>query len=228
MFFASDLSEHMQEFLFSEEESKHCIRVLRHTVGDKIVVVNGKGFRFETQIIDANPKKCLVKVLNYQHFHEGPMVHLAVAPTKNIDRIEWLVEKGVELGCTRFSFLLTHRTERTRVPLERLEKIAVSAMKQSNRFYLPAIDAPEDLSNFIKKYPDGYIAHCVHDQVRMVDFSSPPHRMLIGPEGDFTTEEIALVLGLNYRPVSLGEARLRTETAALKSIILMAHAAAHG
>lgn len=228
MFFATNLSESMQEFTFSEEESKHCIRVLRHSVGDKIQVVNGKGFLFETQILDANPKKCLVKVLSCQHFHEGPMLHLAVAPTKNMDRMEWLVEKGVELGCTHFSFVLTQRSERTRVPLERLDKIAVSAMKQSNRYYLPAIDAPESLSEFIKKHPDGYIAHCVNDQPRFVDFSALPHRMLIGPEGDFTLEEIAMVLGLNYRPVSLGEARLRTETAALKSIILMAHAAEHG
>jgi 16S rRNA (uracil1498-N3)-methyltransferase len=145
-----------------------------------------------------------------------------------MDRIEWLVEKGTELGCTQFTFILTKRSERTKVNMERIHKIAVSAMKQSKRVYLPILDAPMPLNEFLTKHPGGWVAHCDDALPRDQVDASGPLRMLIGPEGDFTPDEVNATLKAIYRPVTLGVARLRTETAALKSIIILEGLAARG
>ena len=228
MFYLPNLLPSVETFVLTEEESSHCIRVLRKQPGDEIQVLDGKGGLYTAAILDAHPKKCTAKVLNYCFEEPSVSVHIAVAPTKNMDRIEWLVEKGTELGCTQFTFMLTKRSERTKVNMERIHKIAVSAMKQSKRVYLPILDAPIPLNEFLTNHPGGWVAHCDDALPRDQVDASGPFRMLIGPEGDFTPDEVKATLKANYRPVTLGDARLRTETAALKSIIILEGLAARG
>ena len=228
MFYVPNLLPSAETVLLTEEESSHCIRVLRKQPGDEIQVLDGKGGLYTAAILDAHPKKCTAKVLNYCFEEPTVSVHLAVAPTKNMDRIEWLVEKGTELGCTQFTFILTKRSERTKVNMERIHKIAVSAMKQSKRVYLPILDGPMPLNEFLTKHPGGWVAHCDDALPRDQVDASRPLRMLIGPEGDFTPDEVNATLKATYRPVTLGDARLRTETAGLKSIIILEGLAARG
>ncbi len=228
MFYLPSLLPSADTIVLTEDESAHCIRVLRKQPGDEIQVLDGRGGLYTAAILDAHPKKCTAKVLNYCFEEPTVLVHLAVAPTKNMDRIEWLVEKGTELGCTQFTFILTKRSERTKVNMERIHKIAVSAMKQSKRVYLPMLDAPMPLNEFLTKHPGGWVAHCDDALPREQVDASGPLRMLIGPEGDFTPDEVNATLKASYRPVTLGEARLRTETAALKSIIILEGLAARG
>jgi 16S rRNA (uracil1498-N3)-methyltransferase len=228
MFYVPYLLPSAETLVLTEEESSHCIRVLRKQPGDEIQVLDGKGGLYTAAILDAHPKKCTAKVLNYCFEEPSVSVHIAVAPTKNMDRIEWLVEKGTELGCTQFTFMLTKRSERTKVNMERIHKIAVSAMKQSKRVYLPILDAPIPLNEFLTNHPGGWVAHCDDALPRDQVDASGPFRMLIGPEGDFTPDEVKATLKANYRPVTLGDARLRTETAALKSIIILEGLAARG
>jgi 16S rRNA (uracil1498-N3)-methyltransferase len=228
MFYVPNLLPSAETLLLTEEESSHCIRVLRKQPGDEIQVLDGKGGLYTAAILDAHPKKCTAKVLDYCFEEPTVLVHLAVAPTKNMDRIEWLVEKGTELGCTQFTFILTKRSERTKVNMERIHKIAVSAMKQSKRVYLPMLDGPMPLNEFLTKHPGGWVAHCDDALPRDQVDASGPFRMLIGPEGDFTPDEVNATLKASYRPVTLGDARLRTETAALKSIIILEGLAARG
>jgi 16S rRNA (uracil1498-N3)-methyltransferase len=227
MFYVNTIEENIPWLVLPEEESVHCIRVLRKKNGDLIEILNGKGSLFTAEIIDAHPKKCKVSIRNTTFEQPTTPIHIAVAPTKNMDRMEWLVEKGTELGCTHFSFIITKRCERSKVNMERLEKIAVAAMKQSKRLYLPTLEGPLPLTEFLAKYPSGWIAHCDNTTPRSVFDGTELSRMLIGPEGDFTAEEISQALAANYKPVTLGAARLRTETAALKSIIMLGDSAAH-
>ena len=227
MFYVNTIEENMPWLVLPEEESAHCIRVLRKQNGDLIEILNGLGRRFTAEIIEAHPKKCKVSIRNTTFEEPTAPIHLAVAPTKNMDRMEWLVEKGTELGCTHFSLILTKRCERSKVNMERLEKIAVAAMKQSKRLYLPILEGPLTLTEFLAKYPSGWIAHCDSTTPRSVVDGRELLRMLIGPEGDFTPEEINQALAAKYKPVTLGVARLRTETAALKSIIMLGDLTAH-
>jgi len=221
MFYAPLLHPECQEFVLNEEESKHCVRVLRKEVGDLIELLDGKGGGYVGEILSANPKKCSLRITRYIFHPPTVAVHLAVAPTKNMDRMEWLVEKATELGCTHFSFLQTKRTERSTVNLERLTKIAIAAMKQSKRTYLPRLDSPVPLAEFVRSFPGGWMAHCLDQEKRQELNTSVERRILIGPEGDFTEEEIATALSNGYKAFSLGEARLRTETAALKSVMML-------
>lgn len=221
LFYVPESNENLESFCLGEEESNHCIRVLRKKGGDRIEILNGRGWWFEVEIESANPKNCLVKKITSSFMEPGEPIHLAIAPTKQMDRIEWLVEKGTELGCTRFSFIQTMRTERKNFSIDRLNKIAISAMKQSKRRYLPMLETLSPLSDFINKYPLGWVAHCLEDQPRFTLDATKPKRILIGPEGDFTSEEIDFIKEAGYTPITLGNARLRTETAGLKSIFLL-------
>ncbi|MFM7723380.1 MAG: RsmE family RNA methyltransferase [Bacteroidota bacterium] len=221
MFYAPELNPESQEFVLNEEESKHCVRVLRKEVGDIIELLDGKGGGYVAEITAANPKKCSLSIIRYVFYPPTTTVHLAVAPTKNMDRMEWLVEKATELGCTHVSFLQTKRTERSSINMERLTKIAVAAMKQSKRTYLPQLDAPIPFVEFVQTFPGGWMAHCLDHEKRQELNGSVERRILIGPEGDFTQEEIADALSNGYKAISLGEARLRTETAALKSVMML-------
>lgn len=208
-----------------EEESGHAVRVLRHTEGDTLTVVDGQGNFYETHITAAHPKHCQVaidKVTPEAHWPYG--VELAVAPTKNLDRIEWMLEKAVEMGLDRLTPLRCRFSERKELKTERLTKIAVSAMKQSLKATLPAIDEMTDIKKFLEEPFDGqkFIAHCMKDSPRqLLSHEVKPGaavRVLIGPEGDFSEEEVRLAIDHGYVPVSLGEQRLRTETAALAAV----------
>ena len=210
-----------------EVESGHCVRVLRHQPGDSFEVVDGKGGLFTVKLIDPHPKRAMVEIEERAHlspYWEGRLV-LAVAPTKNMDRMEWLVEKATEVGMDAFVPLLCRFSERKEIKRERLEKTAVSAMKQSLKAALPQIEEMTPFARFISRYkdfPGKFIAHCVDDGERKL-LSREYHPgqdtvVLIGPEGDFSPEEIRMALDAGFVPVSLGDARLRTETAALTAL----------
>lgn len=208
-----------------EEESAHCVRVLRHQEGDEIDVVDGQGTWYHCRITAAHHKHCGVEVLSTRpdvHWPYG--VEVGVAPTKHLDRIEWLVEKATEMGLDKLVPLCCRYSERRELKAERLCKIAVSAMKQSLKATLPSVAGMTDFKAFVQQPFEGqkFIAHCMADQPRQLlsQLVQPGQavRVLIGPEGDFSEAEVALALQHGYQPVSLGEQRLRTETAALAAV----------
>lgn len=219
LFYTPDLKG--DTYTLNEEESKHCVRVLRQTEGDEITLVDGIGGYYTAHIAVANPKKCTLQIIKYvSEFGIRPFyVHIAVAPTKNLDRMEWLVEKAVEIGIDEISFLLCERSERKNLNLERLEKIAISAMKQSVKAYLPKMNELLSFPKFISHVNPAstYIAHLEqHDRLRLCQVPMEQYTcVLIGPEGDFSPKEIALAYSQGVKPVTLGNSRLRTETAAL-------------
>lgn len=223
LFYDPTIKEETQEFLLNEEESRHACKVLRMKNGDKLYLLNGKGTLFITEIIEAQTKKCQLKVLSVEK-EDVPKrtIHIAVAPTKNMDRIEWFVEKATEIGITEISFIQCKNSERKVIKTERVEKIAVSAMKQSKRFYLPKINELVSLKEFVKQNPEGLVAHCFDSKPQVEldtvfrDQNSP---ILIGPEGDFSAEEVEMLLKSNYTGITLGKTRLRTETAALVACV---------
>ncbi|TNE54189.1 MAG: 16S rRNA (uracil(1498)-N(3))-methyltransferase [Bacteroidetes bacterium] len=205
------------------EESKHACKVMRMKEGDQLTIMDGKGSHFLAEIQEANPKKCIVKVLEHS-FEEGSSkeVHIAIAPTKNMDRLEWFVEKSTELGIDEISLLISKNSERTKVKMERLEKIVIAASKQSQRRYLPRLNPPIKMQDFVTHYKYGAIAHCYNGNKMHLknNFQSTNYPILIGPEGDFTEKEVSFALKSGYDPVTLGKTRLRTETAGLLCCIL--------
>jgi 16S rRNA (uracil1498-N3)-methyltransferase len=220
LFYTPDIRSEI--YTLPEEESKHCTRVLRLQQGDTVYLVDGKGGRYTAIIQDAHQKKCQLQVIDKQvDYGKLPYhAHIAVAPTKNMDRIEWFVEKAVEIGVSAITFLECEHSERKQLRLDRIEKIAVSAMKQSQKGYLPLLNEMVPFRKFIQTCApnDTFIAHLEDDATKSLkDFYKPdrPHCILIGPEGDFSIEEIAAAYAVGIRPVTLGQSRLRTETAAL-------------
>jgi 16S rRNA (uracil1498-N3)-methyltransferase len=208
--------------LLSAEESKHCIRVLRHKSGDIINVIDGIGNLYETEIVSADPQKCSVKIIGKKQITSPKKyrLHVAISPTKNADRLEWMLEKCTELGVDEFSFIICKRTEKTGVKTERLKKIAESAVKQSIQAVLPVINEAQPFKEFILKHKSTahtYIAHCLEKEKNELKnaLSKQTALILIGPEGDFTEEEIAFAFEHHCMPLSLGNNRLRTETAGL-------------
>ena len=212
-----------------EEESRHCARVLRLVEGDEVEVVDGNGNLYRCRIALAHAKHCAVEILEtiHQPPHWGHKIILAMAPTKNMDRVEWVIEKCTEMGIDRFVPLLCSNSERKAIKTERLYKIAVSAMKQSLKAQLPVIDELTPITTLLQEPFKGnrYIAYC--------DMSLPRERrqllaqvyrpsedtlIIIGPEGDFSPEEVQQAVATGSMPVSLGESRLRTETAAVAAV----------
>lgn len=210
-----------------EVESGHCVRVLRHQVGDTFEVVDGKGSVFTVRLVEAHPKRAMVEIVDkktIEPYWPGRFI-LAVAPTKNIDRMEWLIEKATEVGFDEFVPLLCRFSERKEVKRERLEKTAVSAMKQSLKAALPGIREITPFKKFVELYrsvPQKFVAYCTDDgERRLLSRSFRPGEdavVLIGPEGDFSPEEIESAIAAGFQPISLGDARLRTETAALTAL----------
>lgn len=206
----------------SEEESKHIVRVLRMQEGDELAIVNGKGGYFETKISIAHPKRCQVEIVKAEQ--SEPLkhdLHIALGPTKVMDRIEWFVEKATEIGITEISFIQGKNSERVKLKLDRIEKKVVSAMKQSKRRFLPKINKLVSVSDFIQQHPNGLIAHCEDGEKSTIleAFQPIDCPILIGPEGDFTLDEIELAMENGYKTITLGENRLRTETAALYACV---------
>ncbi len=202
-------------------ESKHCTKVLRKKAGDKINITDGRGFLYEALITFADPHECRFEIQEKKT--ETPRsftIHIAISPTKHPDRFEWFVEKAVELGVDRITVMMCEHTEHTHIKTERLEKIAISAMKQSLRLTLPKIQGPIDFRTVVSQ------AEAVSKYIAYVDSTNPEHLktvaqrdsdaiVLIGPEGDFSPHEIDMAVNENFQKVSLGSNRLRTETAGL-------------
>lgn len=218
-FFAPDIE---QTGMLSEDESLHCSRVLRLEKGAIIAVADGKGNRFVAKILVAHPKHTIIEILEKLHTsrNENNLIHIAIAPTKNKDRFEWFVEKATEIGVDIITPVLSQHAERKQISIERLHKVAVAAMKQSQRDYLPFIHPSISLSTLFQEVNEKqrFIAHC-YDMERMTLQSlyqpSESSIVLIGPEGDFTNEEVEEALAHQFVPVSLGRTRLRTETAGI-------------
>jgi len=212
---------HSQKIQLSEDESKHALRVLRLGQGDLVGLVDGTGGKYEAVIAEAHPKKCLLQITSHvlNWGYRPYKIKIAVAPTKNLDRIEWFVEKATEIGIDAITFLLCERSERKTINLDRLEKIVVSAMKQSVKAYKPILQEMILFKDFVSDLAgtETYIAHLEeHEQKPLLQIKpSASNCVLIGPEGDFTPQEIALAYAAGIKPVTLGSSRLRTETAAL-------------
>ena len=206
-----------------ESDSAHAVRVLRMKPGDGLTVIDGRGTRFRCRLTDANSKHAEVEIIGSESIPSfwSAEITIAVAPTKNMDRMEWMTEKLTEIGFDRLVPLLCRHSERKEIKPERLEKIAVSAMKQSLKAVLPEICEITPFRNFISgdRSEQRFIAYCDHSiPRRLLSELYQPEKsvtLLIGPEGDFSPEEIDAALKAGYQPVSLGDARLRTETAAI-------------
>jgi 16S rRNA (uracil1498-N3)-methyltransferase len=221
LFYNPDIDETTESFSFDKEESRHIIKVLRKKDSDILHVTNGLGFLFETEITLASDNKCTVQVLSVKKADEPKFrLHLAVAPTKMNDRFEWFLEKATEIGIQEITPVFCDRSERKAINPERFEKIILSAMKQSNETFLPKLNQAVSFKEFIKQKNEGLnlIAHCEEtDKKSLKEILKPNENvtMLIGPEGDFSEKEIALALENNFQSVTLGNTRLRTETAAI-------------
>ena len=205
-----------------EEEAGHCIRVLRLTEGSEFLLTDGLGSFYKAAISRAHHKHCEVDIL--ETWQQKPLwnfrLHVAVAPTKNMDRMEWFAEKATEIGIDDITCLSCRFSERKEVKPARLEKILVSAMKQSQKATLPRLNGMTDFKTFVSQPFDGhkFIAHCEEGEKPLLKKIYHPGEnalILIGPEGDFSPEEIALAREHGFEAISLGESRLRTETAAL-------------
>ena len=225
-FYCPDIADTLT---LGEEDSKHCVKVLRMAEGDTIEVVDGNGTLYTCRIAMAHPKRCAVEVVDSvkQLPHWGCRITLAIAPTKNLDRIEWLVEKCVEMGIDRIIPLRCHNSERTVLKTERLKKIMVSAMKQSLKATLPQLDEMTPIEQVIGQAGSGIccIAYCDallprEERLSLATAYKPGQdvTVLIGPEGDFSPEEVAMAREAGFVPVTLGESRLRTETAGLMAV----------
>ena len=202
----------------TEEESKHAIKVMRLKQGDSLILLNGKGARIVGTISDDHPKRCIVTFDSVTiESDEDLTIHVAVSPTKQMERMEWFIEKATEIGITRITFIQCQNSERVQIKPDRLIKKAVSAMKQSQRAFLPTIDELTSFKQFVEENKNGMIAHCREGEKNEIKdlLSSCNGIVLIGPEGDFTIEEISEAEKHGYKMVTLGENRLRTETAAL-------------
>lgn len=229
MFYAENIKEGDSYYTLNEEESKHCVRVLRLRVGDVICITNGRGVAFSCKIVSDHDKRCEVQITDVlrEDSVRDKRLHVAIAPTKNIERVEWFIEKAVEVGIDRITMLLCENSERDSVKVERLNKVAIAAMKQSLRYTLPEITVMTKFSDFIKRVqePCKLIAHCEADIEReyIKDAISGEMNILImiGPEGDFSRREIEQAVEMGFRSISLGDARLRTETAAVVSTIIV-------
>lgn len=211
-----------------DDEAAHALRVLRLTEGDEIFLMDGKGTFYRAEITEATKKHCGYRI--EETMPQTPQwkghLHLGMAPTKNIDRTEWFAEKATEIGFDELTFLDCQFSERRVVKDERIEKILVSAMKQSRKAYLPCLNAMMPFSEFIKRPIAGqkFICHCYDDNLPLLKdqlLSDEDALVLIGPEGDFSIEEVKAAEAAGFQSVSLGKSRLRTETAALVAVHLM-------
>ncbi|HON19692.1 MAG TPA: 16S rRNA (uracil(1498)-N(3))-methyltransferase [Salinivirgaceae bacterium] len=218
-FYYPDIRENPQ---LSEEESRHCIKVLRMKEGDRLTITDGKGFLYDCILVEAHPKHCMVSIEteNFRDKSWNFNLHIAFAPTKNMERNEWFVEKATEIGVDEITPLLCRFSERKEVKSERLRKIMVSAMKQSRQTVLPCLNETIPFYEFISMPFSGrkFIAHCYplkKEPLTQTYKKGEDALLLIGPEGDFSEEEVQKAIEKGFQPISLGENRLRTETACL-------------
>lgn len=224
-FFAPEISAEEKTYRMNSDESKHILKVLRLKEGDVVGLLDGKGSVFQARISLASQKACEFELLNHEVIpQENYEIHIAIAPTKQTERMEWFVEKATELGATHITFVDTKNGERAQYKYDRFERKMISAFKQSKRYYLPKLSEKIiPLKDFFEAYPNGLIAHCYETEKRDIrdTFKTQSCPILIGPEGDFTSEEVELSAKYGYEPISLGNTRLRTETAALYACSIM-------
>ncbi len=214
---------------FSEEEARHIVQVLRHQVGDTLHFVDGKGTYYEGEIIEKGKKRCTLSILRREEaYKQRPFqLHLAIAPTKNIGRLEWFLEKATELGIDRIIPIQCQHSERSRLRPERLEKVLLSAMKQSLKAYLPELAPLISFKNLMQQADlpaERFIAHCAEGEKSLLGKNYTPGNdvmVLIGPEGDFSAAEVALAEAQNFQAISLGRSRLRTETAGITACTIL-------
>jgi len=218
LFYTPDISSN--QYTLPEPESKHCIKVLRLKKGDIIHLSDGNGNLFKTVISDDHPKRCMLEVINIQKDYRkrNYKIHMAVAPTKNINRYEWFLEKATEIGVDEITPLICEHSERRVIKPERLNKVITAAMKQSLKAYHPKLNNAIKFKEILKNKKSGYIAYCsdeYRDHLKTIYQKGEDALILIGPEGDFSKEEVDAAIEAGFKPVSLGMNRLRTETAAL-------------
>lgn len=225
-FYEPDIATTLQ---LSEDESKHCVRVLRLAEGDEIEVVDGQGNLYRCRIAMAHPKRCAVSIVERKECppHWGHQIVLCVAPTKNLDRMEDMADRVTEMGVDRIVPLLCRNSERKVLKTARIRKILVSAMKQSLKAQLPQLDELTPFKKLVQMPFEGnrYIAYCdmalPREQRHMLSEEYHPGAdtmIIVGPEGDFSPEEVKMAIDAGFMPVSLGESRLRTETAAMFAV----------
>lgn len=220
VFYTPDINSN--PYTLNEEESKHCSKVLRLVVGDVVQLIDGKGGFYEGEIIAVDKKHVQLKIVisKTEFGKRNHHLHIAIAPTKNIDRLEWFLEKATEIGIDEITPIICDRSERKIVKEERLEKVITSAVKQSLTAYHPKLNNTIPFSNFIRQNlgEEKLIAHCMDGEKPFLKQVIKPHQsylILIGPEGDFTPSELETALHNGYKSITLGNTRLRTETAAL-------------
>ena len=225
LFYDSHISKNDKQFTFAKEESRHIIRVLRKKEDDSIFITNGKGYLFHSKISIASDKRCVFvieKVADIKNSLENH-VHIAIAPTKNNQRLEWFLEKATEIGISEITPIICEHSERKVIKKERLEKVLVSAMKQSKRYYLPKLNNAIPLKKFLEIdfQSKKFIAHCEDEEKQTLKKQLDKNTdvvILIGPEGDFSLSEISLALEKGFKPISLGKSILRTETAGIVAV----------
>ena len=219
LFYQENIENNQLDAVFSSEESKHIVKVLRKKNGDQISVTNGKGLQWNGEITDSNNKKVIAKKVNsILHKNKVPKLHIAIAPPKNIDRMEWFLEKSTEIGISQITPLICDHSERKVIKDLRMKKILIGAIKQSNQFYLPQINPICDCKSFMEKNFSEIkmIAHCgegIKKELHKIEKIQSPLLILIGPEGDFSEKEIETARANSFIEISLGNRRLRTETA---------------
>lgn len=233
LFFTQDIRG--EYAYFGEDETRHLTQVLRKRLGDNIHFTDGKGHFLEATLNEINKKNCVVRIIKQRDdFGRLPFrVHIGIAPTKNIDRLEWFIEKAVEIGVSDITPLICQHSERTTVKIERLQGVALSAMKQSLKTELPIVHEAIDFQRFIQKINDEekkinpifgqnqFIAHCQTDNLPPLSKSGERGKnalILIGAEGDFSTKEIEIAKNNHFTEISLGKSRLRTETAGIVAV----------
>ena len=221
LFYSPEIDEKTTQFTFTKEESKHIVKVLRKNMGDTVFITNGLGWLFTAEVSVPNINKCSVQIIKKElQPKRDYQLHLAVAPTKMNDRYEWFLEKATEIGIDSITPIICDHSERKVVKTDRFERILQSAMKQSLNCYLPKLNAAIALQDFFNEDLNGdlFIAHCEETDKKSLKQELKPKTnvtILIGPEGDFSTKEIKLAINKGFKPVTLGETRLRTETAAI-------------
>lgn len=225
LFYHPEIMPGDKQVVFEKTESHHMVKVLRYDIGQKISITNGMGTIFEAELTHTSPKKCLA-VISASQTQPLPkcQVHVAIAPTKHMDRFEWFVEKATELGVASITPILSRHSERKMIKIERLEKRVDAATKQSLSAYRPKINPLTTFTDFLKQSPVSacqYIAHCHQPGLPHLMALAPresSYTVLIGPEGDFSLNEVEQAISQGYEAASLGDHRLRTETAGIAAI----------
>jgi 16S rRNA (uracil1498-N3)-methyltransferase len=231
LFYISDIIAAQKEMELDEDTSKHVVNVLRKKKGDQLHLTDGKGFLLLTAITDDHKKRCRVTVLNEQFIPQtGRKISVAISLLKNASRFEWFLEKATELGISEIIPIICDRTEKQHFRYDRMQNILVSAMLQSQQAWLPVLHQPVGFGQLLKQEDvidntQKFIAHCMPGSKQplaaLVNASLPSQIILIGPEGDFTNEEVSFATQHYFIPVTLGDTRLRTETAGMVAAVLL-------